>query len=127
MAIAVVMACAQAFEWVGLPEGQYHLSEATLYLATAQKSNSAGAYWQALKYLEEHGYRPPPVYLRDKKTLLRGERDTGPGYKYPHDHPGGWVVQRYLPEGVPGGWYRPKGYGYEQRVLEFLNKRKPKK
>jgi len=99
----------------------------TLYLATAQKSNSAGAYWQALKYLEEHGYRPPPVYLRDKKTLLRGERDTGPGYKYPHDHPGGWVEQRYLPEGVSGGWYRPKGYGYEQRVLEFLNKRKPKK
>ena len=123
MAIAVVMACAQAFEWVGMPEGQFHLAEATLYLATSQKSNSAGAYWQALKYLEEHGYQPPPAYLRDKNTLLRGERDASPGYRYPHDFPGGWIAQRYLPEGVPGGWYQPKGNGYEQRITEFLSKR----
>jgi len=127
MAIAVVMACAQAFEWVGMPEGQYHLSEATLYLATAHKSNSAGAYWEALKYLEEHGYESPPAYLRDQKTLLRDERDKIPAYKYPHDYPNGWVAQRYLPDGVPGDWYRPKGYGYEQRIVEFLNKRKPNK
>ena len=127
IAIAVVMACAQAFEWVGMPEGQYHLAEATLYLATAHKSNSAGAYWEALKHLEEHGYESPPAYLRDTKTLLKGERDKIPAYKYPHDYPNGWVAQRYLPEGVAGGWYRPKGYGYEQRIVEFLNKRKPNK
>jgi putative ATPase len=126
MAIAVVMACAQAFEWVGMPEGQYHLAEATLYLATSHKSNSAGAYWEALKYLEEHGYDSPPAYLRDKNTLLRDERDKTAGYKYPHDYPNGWVEQRYLPDSVPGGWYRPKGHGYEQRILEFLDRRKPK-
>ncbi len=127
MAIAVVMACAQAFEWVGMPEGQYHLAEATLYLATSHKSNSAGAYWEALKYLEEHGYAPPPAYLRDQNTLLRQERGAIPDYKYPHDFPDGWVAQRYLPDDVPGGWYRPKGYGYEQRIVEFLSKRKPNK
>ncbi|HQI87503.1 MAG TPA: hypothetical protein PKV20_23295, partial [Anaerolineae bacterium] len=126
MAIVVVMACAQAFEWVGMPEGQYHLAEATLYMATSPKSNSAGAYWEALKYLEEHGYDAPPAYLRDKNTLLRGERDTTPEYKYPHDYPNGWVEQRYLPPSVPGGWFHPKGHGYEQRILEFLDRRKPK-
>ncbi|MBN2389383.1 MAG: replication-associated recombination protein A, partial [Anaerolineae bacterium] len=83
--------------------------------------------WEALKYLEEHGYAPPPAYLRDQKTLLRDERDNIPAYKYPHDYPDGWVAQRYLPEGIPGGWYRPKGYGYEQRIVEFLSKRKPNK
>jgi len=124
MAIAVVMACAQAFEWVGMPEGQYHLSEATLYLATVAKSNSVGAYWEALKYLEEHGYQSPPVYLRDKNTLLKDETREAPGYKYPHDYPGGWIEQRYLPPGVPGGWYRPKGIGYEQRIVEEMQKRK---
>ncbi len=124
MAIGVVMACAQAFEWVGMPEGQFHLAEATLYLATVAKSNSVGAYWQAREYVEKHGYRPPPLYLRDKNTLLKGEQEQTAGYKYPHDYPGGWVKQRYLPEGVPGGWYRPKNIGYEQKIAEFLNKLK---
>jgi putative ATPase len=127
MAIAVVMACAQAFEWVGMPEGQYHLAEATLYLATAPKSNSAGAYWEARSYLEEHGYLPPPVYLRDEHTLLRDERDTSPGYKYPHSYPGGWVDQRYLPEGVEGGWYRPKSIGYEERIVDFIKRLRDKR
>ncbi|MBN2004276.1 MAG: replication-associated recombination protein A [Anaerolineae bacterium] len=124
MAISVVMACAQAFEWVGMPEGQFHLAEATLYLATVAKSNSASAYWEAREYLETHGYRPPPLYLRDKNTLLKGERAQPVSYKYPHDYPGGWVKQRYLPEGVPGGWYRPKNIGYEQKIAEYLNKLK---
>jgi putative ATPase len=122
MAISVVMACAQAFEWVGMPEGQYHLAEATLYLATAPKSNSTGAYWETRSYIEEHGYRPPPVYIRDKNTLLKDERTSGPDYRYPHDYPGGWVAQRYLPEGVAGGWYQPKTNGYEQRIAEFMEK-----
>jgi putative ATPase len=127
MAIAVVMACAQAFEWVGMPEGQYHLAEATLYLATAHKSNSTGAYWEVREYIESHGYRPPPVYIRDQNTLLDEEKAKAPGYKYPHDYPKGWVAQRYLPPGVPGGWYRPKGHGFEQRIVDFLKERKNSK
>lgn len=124
MAIAVVAGCARAFEWVGMPEGQYHLAEATLYLATAAKSNSVGAYWKAREEIEEHGYCSPPVYLRDSHTLLREEKAQAAGYKYPHAYPTGWVQQRYLPEGVRGSWFHPKGHGYEQRVLEIRKKMK---
>ncbi len=128
--IVVVNACAQAFEWVGMPEGQYHLSLATLYLATAPKSNSAGAYWGALTEIEEHGAGPVPIYLRDKSDTFRGalrehyKQTVGEheGYKYPHAYPGGWVEQRYLPEGVEGGWFRPRRYGYEREIVERLER-----
>ena len=126
--VVVVNACAQAFEWVGMPEGQYHLAMATLYLATAPKSNSAGAYWGALAEIEEHGAGPVPVYLRDKSDVFHGalrehfKRTLGEheGYKYPHSCARGWVDQRYLPEGVEGGWLRLRGHGYEQDVIERM-------
>jgi putative ATPase len=53
---------------------------------------------------------------------LKEEAAKSPGYKYPHAYEGGWVRQRYLPEGVPGGWYKPKSNGYEQRIAEFMKK-----
>ncbi len=126
--VVVVNACAQAFEWVGMPEGQYHLALATLYLATAPKSNAVGAYWEALAEIEAHGAGPVPIYLRDKSDVFQGplqehyKHTIGEheGYKYPHAFPDGWVAQRYLPEGVTGAWFRPKGYGYEQEILERL-------
>ena len=122
--------CAQAFEWVGMPEGQYHLAMATLYLATAPKSNSAGAYWKALAEVKEHDAGPVPIYLRDKADTFRGElrehykQTLGEhqAYKYPHDYPEGWVEQRYLPEGVEAGWFRPKRRGYERDIIERLEK-----
>jgi putative ATPase len=128
--VIVVNACAQAFEWVGMPEGQYHLAMATLYLATAPKSNSAGAYWSALARIEERGAGPVPIYLRDKSDRFRGtlrehyKRTLGEheGYKYPHAYPDGWVEQRYLPEGVDGGWFCPKGHGYEREIIERLER-----
>ncbi len=133
--IVVVNACAQAFEWVGMPEGQYHLALATLYLATAPKSNSAGAYWGAVAEVEEHGAGPVPIYLRDKSDVFRGalrehyKRTIGEheGYRYPHAYPDGWVEQRYLPEGVEGGWFRPKGHGYEREIIERLEQWRKKK
>jgi putative ATPase len=126
--IVVVDSCAHAFEWVGMPEGQYHLALATLYLATAPKSNSAGAYWGALAEIEEHGAGPVPIYLRDKSDVFRGalrehyKQTMGEheGYKYPHAQPEGWVEQRYLPEGIGGGWFHPKGHGYEREIIERL-------
>ena len=128
--IVVVNACAQAFQWVGLPEGQYHLALATLYLATAPKSNSAGAYWGALAEIEEHGAGPVPLYLRDKSDVFHGtlrehyKHTLGEheGYKYPHAYPDGWVEQRYLPEEVESRWFRPQGYGYEQKIIERLER-----
>jgi putative ATPase len=130
--VLVVNACAQAFEWVGMPEGQYHLAMATLYLATAPKSNAVGAYWKALSEIETHGAGSPPVYLRDKSDKFHGrlrehyKRTLGEheAYKYPHDYPDGWVKQRYLPEGVEGGWFAPKGHGYEREIIDRLKKRR---
>jgi putative ATPase len=122
-AVVVVAACARALEWCGLPEGQYHLAEATLYLATAPKSNSVGAYWKALAEIEEHGAREVPLYLRDASrdgAALGHGRD----YLYPHDFPDHWVRQRYLPEGVEGGWYRPGNLGYEQKIRQWLEQLK---
>ncbi len=128
--VIVVNACTQAFEWVGMPEGQYHLAMATLYLATAPKSNAVGAYWRAVEEIKEQGAGPVPVYLRDKSDVFHGalrehyERTLGEheGYKYPHDHPQGWVEQRYLPEGIKADWFKPKGHGYEQEIIERLRK-----
>ena len=129
-AIVVVNACAEAFEWVGLPEGQYHLSLATLYLATAPKSNSAGAYWGALAHVEEHGTGPVPLPLRDKSDRFQGplrehyKQTLGEheGYKYPHSYPEGWVEQQYLPQGVDGTWFEPKGHGYEDVIRRRLRR-----
>jgi putative ATPase len=128
-ALVVVNAAANAFEHVGLPEGNYFLAHACLYLCTAPKSNSAGAIWKALAYIEEHGPGPIPPYLRDKSGSFHGDvrenyqrameeaaGDRGE-YRYPHNYSGGWVEQRYLPEGMePPGWYQPKDIGYEQSV-----------
>ena len=130
--VQVVNACAQAFEWVGMPEGQYHLAMATLYLATAPKSNTVGAYWKALEEVKEQGSGPIPLYLRDKGDVFRGalrehyKQTMGEheGYKYPHAYPEGWVEQRYLPEGVDADWFKPKGHGYEQEIIKRLKQMK---
>lgn len=131
-AVVVVDACARAFEWVGMPEGQFHLSLATLYLSTAPKSNSTTALFKALGHIQEHGPGPVPIYLADKSGLFAGDlgehyaallKETWgehEGYKYPHDYPGHWVAQRYLPEGVDGTWYQPSDQGYEAEVAERL-------
>jgi putative ATPase len=129
-AVVVVDACARAFEWVGMPEGQYHLSLAALYLATAPKSNSAGAFWGTMEHIREHGAGPVPLYLADKTDRFQGElgqhyKNTigeHEGYKYPHAYPGHWVAQRYLPEGVQGGWYQPSDQGYEIEIAQRLTR-----
>ncbi len=134
-AVVVVNACAQAFEWVGLPEGQYHLALATLYLTTAPKSNAVGAYWGALAHIEEHGAGPVPLPLRDKSDRFHGplrehyKQTLGEheGYRYPHDYPEGWVEQQHLPQDVAGGWFQPRGHGYEEVILRRLRKMKGEK
>jgi len=119
-ALVVTMAAAQAFEWVGLPEGQYHLSLAALYLATAPKSNSAGAYWKALAEVEEEGRIQVPDHLRDASRDGRA-LGHGVGYKYPHDYPGHYVAQQYLPDQLQGRrFYEPGDLGYEQQIRDRL-------
>jgi putative ATPase len=121
-ALVVVTAAAQALEWVGLPEAQYALAEAALYLATAPKSNSCGAYFEVLGEIEREGITDVPNHLkdttRDGKALGHGE-----GYRYPHEYPEHWVAQQYLPQRLQGKhWYEPGELGYEKVIQERLAK-----
>lgn len=122
MAIVVTAACAQAVEWVGMPEAAYHLAEATLYLATAPKSNSAGAYFQAVEFLRAHGSGAVPEHLRDASRDAEA-LGHGRGYRYPHAFEGHFVRQSYWPLGLPRvRFYRPSGQGYEQEIAERLRR-----
>nr|MBC7244541.1 AAA family ATPase [Chloroflexota bacterium] len=121
-ALVIATAAAQALEWVGLPEAQYALAEAAIYLATAPKSNSCGAYFKALQEVEQEGIIEVPDHLkdssRDAKALGHGE-----GYLYPHSFPEHWVAQQYLPDRLQGKhWYEPGELGYEKAIRERLEK-----
>jgi putative ATPase len=120
LGLVVANAAAQAFEYIGLPEGIYPITEATLYLATAPKSNSAGAYYEALKAIEEKGVGPVPVHLMDSSRDARG-LGHGKGYQYPHHFPDHFVPQQYLPSTeLESIFYKPSNQGYEALVLERL-------
>jgi putative ATPase len=121
-ALAVATSAAQALEWVGLPEAQYNLAEATLYLATAPKSNSAGAYFKALADVEREGKVEVPNHLKDTSRDGRA-LGHGKGYKYPHDYPGHHVRQQYLPDELQGRrYYEPGELGYEREIAERLKR-----
>ncbi|CAG0968194.1 MAG: replication-associated recombination protein A [Anaerolinea sp.] len=123
-AIVVVNALADAFERVGMPEGNYFLSHACLYCATAPKSNTASAIFKALNHMEQVGTAPVPLHLRDSTSNAAQSRHDGrespsDSYKYPHLYPGAWVEQQYLPEDMERPhWYAPKRLGYEAEVYE---------
>jgi len=121
-ALVVATSAANALEWVGLPEAQYSLAQAAIYLATAPKSNSTGAYFKALGDVEREGKVEVPDHLkdasRDGKALGHGA-----GYKYPHDYPGHHVPQQYLPDELAGRrYYEPGDQGYEKLIKERLAK-----
>lgn len=118
--LVIANAAAQAFEYVGMPEGIYPIVEATLYLATAPKSNSAGAYYQALENIQKAGAGNVPTHLmdasRDGPALGHGK-----DYKYPHTYPGHFIPQQYLPTSVMGTtFYKPSDQGYEAGVTDRL-------
>jgi len=120
MGLVVASSAAQAFDYIGLPEGIYPIVEATLYLATAPKSNSAGAYFKALKKLQDEGQVSVPRHLmdsnRDAKALGHGK-----DYVYPHEFEGHYTPQQYLPKRLLGTYfYQPSDEGYEAQVVARL-------
>ena len=119
-ALTVATSAAQALEWVGLPEAQYSLAQATIYLATAPKSNSAGGYFEALADVEEEGTGEVPDHLKDSSR--DGEAlGHGRDYRYPHEYPGHFVRQQYLPDRFQGRrYYEPSGEGYEREISKRL-------
>jgi putative ATPase len=119
-ALTVATSAAQALEWVGLPEAQYSLSQAAIYLATAPKSNSAGGYFKALADVEEQVAGEVPDHLKD--ATRDGEAlGHGRDYKYPHEYPGHFVGQQYLPDRLQGKkYYEPSEEGYEREIRRRL-------
>lgn len=123
-AIRVVTACAQAFDYVGMPEGRFHLAEAALYLATAPKSNSAFAFFDALATVESEQEAEVPAHLRDANRDKEGF-GHGAGYLYPHAYRDHWVAQQYLPDALQGRlFYRPGSLGYEAKVKAEVERRR---
>lgn len=111
-ALLIAEAAFRAVEVIGLPECRINLAQAVTYMALAPKSNAAEAGIDAaLKEVRRGPRRDVPSYLRDRHRP--GSEDYGE-YKYPHDFPGHWVDQRYLPEGLERGcFYHPSETGWE--------------
>ena len=123
-AVTVAMSCAAAFDRVGMPEGRYPLAQATLYLATAPKSNSAMAFFDALSAVEKEQQRDVPNPLRDPNRDKEGF-GHGHGYLYPHSYREHWVEQQYLPSGLQGQvFYQPSEQGYEQSIQAQVVRRR---
>ncbi|WP_288906488.1 AAA family ATPase [uncultured Treponema sp.] len=122
-AISVVNSCAQAFDRVGMPEGRYFLAHAALYLATAPKSNSSMAFFDALSSVEKED-ADVPNHLRDSNRDAEGF-GHGAGYLYPHAYRDHWVAQQYLPDALMGRvFYTPSTQGYEKQIRqEVLSRR----
>jgi putative ATPase len=125
-ALPQVAAASLALEWVGLPEAEYHLAQATMYLALAPKSNSTQAYFRALACLEETGRTAVPSHLQDA-SRDGAALGHGRGYLYPHDFPGHWVDQAYLPEELSEKkFFEPGKEGAEpEAVARWQARRRP--
>ncbi len=103
---------------IGWPEGRIPLAECTIYLARSPKSNSAYlAIDSAIANVQQTGDLPVPLHLRNAPTSLMKEMGYGADYKYPHDFPGHWVAQQYLPDGLTGArFWQPADNPAEARL-----------
>lgn len=122
-AISIAAAAAQIVEFVGLPECEFALAQAALYVACAPKSNAvARALWGAKSDVREGVLLDVPAHLRD--SHLKGAKSIGHGvgYLYPHDYPAGWVKQDYL--GAAKRYFEPTQHGDERKIAERLEKQR---
>ncbi|MFN8485197.1 MAG: hypothetical protein U0768_19340 [Anaerolineae bacterium] len=133
--IVVVTACANALQYVGLPEAKVHLAMATVYLATAPKSNTMTQYFEAERVIQEEGAGAVPVHLRDASYKGAARLGHGKGYHSraadgpappkTHIYEGHWVAQQYLPDiHKDRRFYNPSEEGYEAEVKARVEKRR---
>lgn len=119
-AMSVAASAATAYEYIGMPEGIFPIVETTLYLATAPKSNSVMAYFSIKGLMEKEGMGQVPTHLMDSNRDAKGF-GHGEGYLYPHDFPGHFVPQQYLPDHlISRRFYEPSTSGYEADVSHRL-------
>ncbi len=121
-ALLLATNCFQAVDMIGFPESRIILSEATIYLATSPKSNSAYmAINDAISFANESGALPVPLHLRNAPTKLMKQLDYGAGYKYAHSYEGNFVVQEFLPEEISGKkFYEPASNPKEKELRKQL-------
>ena len=122
-ALRVAVAAQQAVEFIGMPEARIILAHATIYVATAPKSNKAYmAINAALEDVKNGRTLPVPMHLRDGTYKGAKSLGNGEGYLYPHDFDGGFVPQRCLPKGDGRVYYEPTANGLEGRIKERLDR-----
>ena len=124
-ALLLANAAFDAVNKIGWPEGRIPLAEATVYLATSEKSNSAYlAIDKALDLVRRTGNQPVPLHLRNAPTKLMADLGYHDGYLYPHDYPGHYVAQQYMPDALKGQqiWQPQPHSAAEARIKERIEK-----
>jgi len=123
MATVLAAAAVQISEFVGLPEAQLALAEASVYVACAPKSNAAAsAIWKAVADVESQTTIPVPRHLKDSHYPAAKRLGFGADYKYPHNFKDGFVPQEYLPAAMKKKYYKPKEIGLEKNIKHYLQK-----
>lgn len=122
-ALLMANACFDTVHKLGWPEARIALAEATVYLASSPKSNSAYmAVDGAIAYVKKTGNLPVPLHLRNAPTKLMKDMEYAKGYKYPHDFDGHFVRQQYMPDEAEGErFYHPAQNPSEDKLAAYLN------
>jgi putative ATPase len=128
-ALPMAVAAFEAWEKVGPPEAELALAEAAAYLASAPKSNALYLAEKGVKAeIEASGPQPVPLHIRNAPTRLMKALGYSRGYLYPHNYPGGWVEQEYLPERIKDRvFYTPTERGFEKEIRRRMAALKSKK
>ena len=123
-ALLLANAAFEAIHKLGMPEARIPLAEATIYLATSAKSNSAyNAINTALERVRQTGNLPVPLHLRNAPTQLMAELGYSGGYIYPHDYPGNFAVQQYMPDALKtDSFWRPCVNPSEQKMADYMER-----
>ena len=124
LALSIATAAAEAVAFIGMPEGRIPLAEATIFLATAPKSNAAyNAINAAIQDVRDGKSGQIPMHLRSSSYAGAKKLGHGKGYRYPHDAPLGVLEQQYLPDSLTGTtYYRPTERGGEREISARLEK-----
>ncbi|TPM11439.1 replication-associated recombination protein A [Mesorhizobium sp. B2-3-11] len=122
-ALVIANAAKDAYDYLGSPEGELAFAEATVYLATAPKSNAVyTAFKAATRAAKEHGSLLPPKHILNAPTKLMKEEDYGAGYRYDHDEPDAFSGQDYFPEKMGRQtFYDPPERGFERDIRKRLD------
>ncbi len=121
-ALNIAVNAMKAFEFVGPPEGFLAIAQATIYIASAPKSNSVYKAMKAVKKeIKDTGSLPVPLHLRNAVTNLMKKMGYGRDYRYPHDYEYHFVNQEYFPDGIKNRkYYTPGDFGFEKEIKKRL-------